>query len=213
MKSIGLLWRTFLSTWEGLKVCSWSLEKVLSYGLRDTLIQTLCLILMVEGLHQSVRFYAMVVWLAGRFQTAHHCRFNHKSWVYYHPESCKESLLLQIICCRAWSVAIRCHLLYHDNNDTIALAKEPRSHQKSKHIKRRFNIIRDYLKKKYIEVRRVDSMDNIADPLTSNWASKKLKPTLRRWDLDIWPTGFRSSERLLGVWSEKSIVGWYILFF
>ncbi len=38
--------------------------------------------------------------------------------------------------------------LYCDNNGTIALAKEPRSHQKSKHIEWRFNLIRDYLEKK-----------------------------------------------------------------
>ena len=53
-----------------------------------------------------------------------------------------------------------------NNNGAIALAKEPRSHQKSKHIEQRYHIICDYLKKKYVEVRRVDSADNVADPLT-----------------------------------------------
>ena len=57
-------------------------------------------------------------------------------------------------------------LLYYDNNGAIALAKEPRSHQKSKHIKWRYHIIHDYLKKKYVKVRRVDSADNVANPLT-----------------------------------------------
>ena len=47
--------------------------------------------------------------------------------------------------------------LYYDNNGTIALAKEPRSHQKSKHIERRFHLIHDYLEKDYVEVKRVDS--------------------------------------------------------
>ena len=37
--------------------------------------------------------------------------------------------------------------LYCDNNGPIALSKKPRSHQKSKHIKRRFHLIRDYLEK------------------------------------------------------------------
>ena len=34
-------------------------------------------------------------------------------------------------------------LLYCDNNGAIALAKEPSSHQKFKHIERRYHLIRD----------------------------------------------------------------------
>ena len=56
--------------------------------------------------------------------------------------------------------------LYHDNNGVIALAKESRSHQKSKHIEWRYHIIRDYLEKKYVEVRKVDFTDNVVDLLT-----------------------------------------------
>ena len=56
--------------------------------------------------------------------------------------------------------------LHCDNNDAIALVKEPRSHQKSKHIERRFHIIRKYVEKKIIEVQRVDSTLNVVDPLT-----------------------------------------------
>ena len=37
-------------------------------------------------------------------------------------------------------------LLYYDNNEAIALAKEPRSHQKSKRIERRYHIICDISK-------------------------------------------------------------------
>ena len=55
--------------------------------------------------------------------------------------------------------------LYYDNNGTIALAKEPRSHQKFKHIERRYHLIRDYLEKDYVEIRRVNSTDNVANPL------------------------------------------------
>ena len=56
--------------------------------------------------------------------------------------------------------------LYYDNNDAIALAKEPRSHQKSKHIERRLHIIYEYFEKKFVEVQRVDSVLNVVDPLT-----------------------------------------------
>ena len=37
--------------------------------------------------------------------------------------------------------------LYYDNNGIIALTKEPRSHQKSKHIEQRYHLIHDYLEK------------------------------------------------------------------
>ncbi|PKI61116.1 hypothetical protein CRG98_018436 [Punica granatum] len=35
--------------------------------------------------------------------------------------------------------------LYYDNNGAIAQAKEPRSHQRSKHIFRRFHLIREII--------------------------------------------------------------------
>ena len=56
-------------------------------------------------------------------------------------------------------------LLYCDNNETIALAKKLKSHQKFKHIEQRFHIIHDYLKKKYVEMQKVDSIDNMTDLL------------------------------------------------
>ena len=56
--------------------------------------------------------------------------------------------------------------LYCDNNGAIALAKELRSHQKSKHIERHFYIIRELIGKGDIVVQKVASADNIDDPLT-----------------------------------------------
>ena len=56
--------------------------------------------------------------------------------------------------------------LYYDNNGAIAQAKEPRSHQKSKHIERRYHIIREIVGRKDIAIQRVASADNVADPLT-----------------------------------------------
>ena len=73
--------------------------------------------------------------------------------------------------------------LYCDNNGSIALAKEPRSHQKSKHIERRFHLIRDYLEKDYVEVKRVDSTDNVADPLTNPLGQQKIEAHLEKMGL------------------------------
>ena len=56
--------------------------------------------------------------------------------------------------------------LYCDNNGAIAQAKEPRSHQKSKHIERRYHVIREIVGRKDVNIERVDSKENVADPLT-----------------------------------------------
>ena len=56
--------------------------------------------------------------------------------------------------------------IYCDNNGAIANAKEPRSHKNSKHIKRRFHTIRDYVKEGDIKICKVYTDLNDADPLT-----------------------------------------------
>ena len=73
--------------------------------------------------------------------------------------------------------------LYYDNNDTIALAKESRSHQKFKHIERRFHIIHDYLEKGYIEVKRVDTVDNVTDLLMKQLSQQKTKVYFEKMEL------------------------------
>ncbi|KAG8498488.1 hypothetical protein CXB51_005003 [Gossypium anomalum] len=59
------------------------------------------------------------------------------------------------------AIELRC-----DNNGDIAQAKEPRSHQRSKHILRRYHLIREIIDRGDVEICRVPTDDNIADPLT-----------------------------------------------
>ena len=56
--------------------------------------------------------------------------------------------------------------LYCDNNGAIALAKEPRSHQKSRHILHKYHLICEIIDRGDIKVKRIDSKNNLADPLT-----------------------------------------------
>ena len=56
--------------------------------------------------------------------------------------------------------------IFCDNTGTIALAKEFRFHKKIKHIKRLFNSIRDLVKEGDIEICRIHTDLNVADPLT-----------------------------------------------
>ncbi|VFQ89696.1 unnamed protein product [Cuscuta campestris] len=56
--------------------------------------------------------------------------------------------------------------LFCDNTGAIAQAKEPRSHQKTKHIVRSYHIIREIVDRGDVEICKVGTDDNIADPLT-----------------------------------------------
>ncbi|KAK8628491.1 hypothetical protein V6N13_009079 [Hibiscus sabdariffa] len=62
---------------------------------------------------------------------------------------------------------------YCDNNGAIAQAKELRSHQRSKHILRRFHLIREIIDRGYVEICKVHTDDNIADPLMKPLAQQK----------------------------------------
>ncbi|KAI5324164.1 hypothetical protein L3X38_033237 [Prunus dulcis] len=57
-------------------------------------------------------------------------------------------------------------ILYCDNNRAITQVKEPRSHQRSKHMQRCYHVIWEYIADGDITVLKVALANNIADPLT-----------------------------------------------
>ena len=63
--------------------------------------------------------------------------------------------------------------LYCDNNGAMAQAKEPRSHQKSKHIQRRYHLIREIINRGDVKISRVSTDANVADPFTKPLAQPK----------------------------------------
>ena len=56
--------------------------------------------------------------------------------------------------------------IFCDNTGAIALEKESRFHKRTKHIKRRFNFIHEKVKDGDIEIFKVHTDLNVADPLT-----------------------------------------------
>ena len=68
--------------------------------------------------------------------------------------------------------------IFCDNTGAIALAKESRYHKKTKHIKRRFNSIRDFVKEGYIEICKIHTALNMADLLTKLLSQEKHDHTL-----------------------------------
>jgi hypothetical protein len=59
--------------------------------------------------------------------------------------------------------------IFCDNTGAITLVKESRFHKRTKHIKRRFNSIREKIKDGDIEICKVHTDLNVADPLTKTF--------------------------------------------
>ena len=72
-----------------------------------------------------------------------------------------------------------------DNTGAVALAQEPRFHNRSKHILNRYNLIRD---RGDVEIKRVSTNDNMADPLTKALPQPKHEEQLRSMGVD-WNLG------------------------
>ena len=73
--------------------------------------------------------------------------------------------------------------IYCDNNGAIAQAREPRSHQKSRHILRRFHLIREIVERKDVQISKVHTDDNLADPLTKPLSQQKHDRHLRSFGI------------------------------
>ncbi|GMI94749.1 cysteine-rich RLK (RECEPTOR-like protein kinase) 8 [Hibiscus trionum] len=56
--------------------------------------------------------------------------------------------------------------LHCDNNRAFTQAKEPRSHQRSEHILRRYHLIHEIIDRGDVEICRVPTNYNVVDPLT-----------------------------------------------
>jgi hypothetical protein len=56
--------------------------------------------------------------------------------------------------------------IHCDNNSAIANAVEPRAHKRTKHIELRFHLICDILYKGDVEITKIASASNVADPFT-----------------------------------------------
>ena len=63
--------------------------------------------------------------------------------------------------------------LYCHNNGVIAQSKEPRPHQRSKHMVDKFHLIRENVEREDVKESKVRTEDNIADLLTKPLAQPK----------------------------------------
>ena len=65
--------------------------------------------------------------------------------------------------------------LYCDNSGAIAQAKEPRAHQKNKHVLCRYHLIRDIIARGDVKICKVHTDSNIADPFMKPLSESCLK--------------------------------------
>eukprot|EP00965_Chrysotila_dentata_P065064 2156953-Pleurochrysis_carterae.AAC.1 len=56
--------------------------------------------------------------------------------------------------------------MYVDNSGTVELAKDRRSCQRSRHVDRRDLKVREYVAHGCIEIRKIDTSENVADVFT-----------------------------------------------
>ena len=60
--------------------------------------------------------------------------------------------------------------LYCDNSGVMTNSKEPMSHKRGKHIKRKYHLIREIVYQGYINVMKISSENNLVDPFTKTLA-------------------------------------------
>ncbi|KAJ9540535.1 hypothetical protein OSB04_027041 [Centaurea solstitialis] len=63
--------------------------------------------------------------------------------------------------------------IFCDNSGAVAQAKEPRDHHKSRHVLRKYHLIREIIGRGDVRICKIPTEDNVADPLTKPLARAK----------------------------------------
>ncbi|KAJ9553607.1 hypothetical protein OSB04_017652 [Centaurea solstitialis] len=63
--------------------------------------------------------------------------------------------------------------IFCDNSGAVAQAKEPREHHKSRHVLRKYHLIREIIGRGDVRICKIPTEDNVADPLTKPLATVK----------------------------------------
>ena len=70
---------------------------------------------------------------------------------------------LEVVPSASQAISLHC-----DNSGAVANAKEPRSHQRGKHIERKYHLLREIVQRGDVRVCKISSADNLADPFTKS---------------------------------------------
>ncbi|XP_073019296.1 secreted RxLR effector protein 161-like [Primulina eburnea] len=85
-------------------------------------------------------------------------------------EAAKEAVWLKkfLLSLEVIPVASNVITLYCDNSGAVANAKEPRNHQRGKHIERKYHLVRDIVQRGDATVCKITSAENLADHVTKS---------------------------------------------
>ena len=75
--------------------------------------------------------------------------------------------------------------IHCDNMGAIAQSKKPRSHQKSKHVLRRFHFIKEIVERKEVIIEKIPKEDNLVDSLTKGLTQQKHDRHTREYGVQI----------------------------
>ncbi|KAJ9566883.1 hypothetical protein OSB04_002849, partial [Centaurea solstitialis] len=95
--------------------------------------------------------------LVEEFEAGHDCRFNYRS-----------RSDLRVVASVSRPIDIFC-----DNSGAVAQAKEPREHHKSRHVLRKYHLIREIIGRGDMRICKIPTEENVADPLTKPLARVK----------------------------------------
>ena len=56
--------------------------------------------------------------------------------------------------------------VFCDNLGAVAQAKEPREHHRTRHILRKYHVVREIIERGDVRIMKIGTEDNVADPLT-----------------------------------------------
>ena len=74
-------------------------------------------------------------------------------------------------------------VIFCDNSGAIAQAVEPRAHQRTKHIEKKYHLIRDIINRGGIVLTKVTSAENVVDPFTKPLSQKVFEKYLESMGL------------------------------
>ena len=94
--------------------------------------------------------------------------------------------------------------LYYDNNGAIAQAKEPRSHQRSKHVLRIYHLIIEIIGRHDVIIEKISTDKNIVDPLTKPLPQTKFDSHVLAYGMRYKAIDFSSSGGLLEKGSKSN---------
>ena len=77
--------------------------------------------------------------------------------------------------------------VYCDNTGAVANSKEPRSHKATKHIERKYHIIREIVRRGDVQVEKIATLENLADPFTKSLPQKVYDRHVRGLGLRLMP--------------------------